>query len=151
LLFQAGLRISEALSLTTESLGDLDRNEIRVIGKGDKERIAVCSVHVVAALKAYLAVRDRLATPQSSNALFLGSRGDDLSRRGAEKMMKKRFPSGETSPHHLRHGFANRVLQAGADINAVKELLGHSNIATTSVYLHTDVPQLHRAVEKAFQ
>jgi len=65
-------------------------------------------------------------------------------------MMEKRFPSGEVSPHKLRHGFANRTLQAGADINTVKELLGHASIQTTAIYLHTSVPELHRAIEEAF-
>lgn len=148
LLFGSGARISEALSLHTTHL-DLNKNEIRVVGKGNKERVLVLSDGARRHLEGYLRVRPSSDT----TALFLTLQGASLTRRGAEYAIERRFAcvGEEVSPHQLRHSFASTVLDSGADIKIIQELLGHSSVAVTGRYLSVSVGRLHQAVAKAFE
>jgi integrase/recombinase XerD len=143
-LYGVGARISEAVDLNVGDL-DLDSELVRLRGKGGKERIVPIGSHAVKAIKAYL-VRGRpaLAGPQSQ-ALFLNARGGRLSRQSAWAILKAaaaRAGLNQISPHTLRHSFATHLLENGADIRVVQELLGHSSIATTQIYTLVTIERL---------
>jgi integrase/recombinase XerD len=143
-LYGVGARISEAVDLNVGDL-DLDSELVRLRGKGGKERIVPIGSHAVKAIKAYL-VRGRpaLAGPQSQ-ALFLNARGGRLSRQSAWAILKAaaaRSGLNQISPHTLRHSFATHLLENGADIRVVQELLGHSSIATTQIYTLVTIERL---------
>lgn len=141
-LYGAGLRISELVGLDVDDL-DLDGGDVLVrSGKGSKDRRVPIGRHACAALSAYLtAVRPELVrknTAAVSGALFLNARGGRLTRQGCWKLLKRYAAQaeldGKVSPHTLRHSFATHMLDAGADIRVVQELLGHASLATTQVY-----------------
>ncbi len=146
LLYATGARISEAVSLDVDDLAHGD--VLRLRGKGDKERIVPVGSFARAALDAYLTrVRPALsvkgpATPR----LFLGARGAALSRQSAWLIIRaaaeKAQITAEVSPHTLRHSFATHLLQGGADVRVVQELLGHASVATTQIYTHVSVDTL---------
>jgi integrase/recombinase XerD len=143
-LYGVGARISEAVDLNVGDL-NLDSELVRLRGKGGKERIVPIGSHAVKAIKAYL-VRGRpaLAGPQSQ-ALFLNARGGRLSRQSAWAILKaaaERSGLNQISPHTLRHSFATHLLENGADIRVVQELLGHSSIATTQIYTLVTIERL---------
>jgi integrase/recombinase XerD len=143
-LYGVGARISEAVDLNVGDL-NLDSELVRLRGKGGKERIVPIGSHAVKAIKAYL-VRGRpaLAGPQSQ-ALFLNARGGRLSRQSAWAILKAaaaRAGLNQISPHTLRHSFATHLLENGADIRVVQELLGHSSIATTQIYTLVTIERL---------
>jgi integrase/recombinase XerC len=140
------------------NLDDLDRSQslVRVRGKGDKERIVPVGQKAWAALDAYLAVRPRLGGPAktaAATALFLGRRGGRLSdrvfRRQLDGYVQKLALAAGVSPHTLRHTFATHMLEAGADLRAIQELLGHANLATTQVYTHLNMDRLRRVYDQA--
>ena len=155
--YAAGLRISELASVTLGSL-DLGRGEVRVTGKGRKDRVGLLGRPARAALGAYLAgARPVLAarTPggRPMEALFLNRRGLPLGARGIRLRLDRLFaraglPDG-TSPHTLRHSFATHLLDGGADLRVVQELLGHSSLATTQVYTHVSPARLRAAYRGA--
>jgi len=136
LLYGAGLRISE---LTSADVDDLDPREhvIRVRGKGDKDRVVPYGDLAASALDRWL-VAGRPAIPVTSPALFVNARGGRLSRQGAWKLLRKHAERADlhdaVSPHTLRHSFATHLLDGGADVRAVQELLGHASVTTTQVY-----------------
>jgi integrase/recombinase XerD len=143
-LYGVGARISEAVELNVADL-DLESELVRLRGKGGKERIVPIGSHAIEAINAYL-VRGRpsLAGPQSQ-ALFLNSRGGRLSRQSAWAILKaaaKTAGLDQITPHTLRHSFATHLLENGADIRVVQELLGHSSIATTQIYTLVTVERL---------
>jgi integrase/recombinase XerD len=147
LIYSAGLRVSEAVSLDT---GDLDFTEAlaRVVGKGNKERLAPFGGEAAGWLKRYLAeARPRLAGKVRSPALFIGKSGKRLSRKGMWKnYMKLAKLAGLSSKiHTLRHSYATELLAGGADLRSVQELLGHADITTTQVYTHVDVSLLRES------
>jgi site-specific recombinase XerD len=154
LLYATGMRISEAASLTIDRV-DLERLRLRVVGKGSKERELLFGQHARAALRAYLAGGRPLlaagATP--TPALFLNSRGGSLGARGArlivDRWVEATGVSSRTSPHTLRHSFATHLLEGGADLRTVQELLGHANLATTQIYTHLSDAALRSAYRSA--
>lgn len=140
LMYATGLRVSEAVGL---DLGDIDlaHEVVRCIGKGNKERLVPIGSHAVRALRAYLAqVRPRLARARPTQALFLSRLGRRLTRQGCWKLLRRYARRTEITrpltPHMLRHSFATHLLERGADLRAVQEMLGHASINTTQVYTH---------------
>lgn len=153
LLYAAGLRISELCGLELFDL-DLNQREVRVLGKGGKERIVPLGKLAAEALEKYLEARDK-AVPgcDPSGPVFLGTRGGRLNPREAQRLMKKlRVQLGlpdSVTPHALRHAFATHLLQAGADLRAIQELLGHASLSTTQRYTHLDMANLARIYDAA--
>ena len=155
LLYATGMRISEAATLTLDRV-DGQRGRLRVIGKGQKERELIFGAPAQAALRSYLgearpvlAARGAAATP----AVFLNASGGPLSARGA-RMVVERWAEASglprrASPHTLRHSFATHMLEGGADLRSVQELLGHANLATTQVYTHLSDAALRGAYRAA--
>jgi len=151
LLYATGARVSEAISLDVDDLATLSAEGasiLRLRGKGGKERIVPVGSFARAALDAYLTrVRPELATRgKASPKLFLGARGAPLSRQSAwlvlQAAAEKAQLTAHVSPHTLRHSFATHLLQGGADVRVVQELLGHSSVATTQIYTHVTVDAL---------
>ncbi|HUF06003.1 MAG TPA: tyrosine recombinase XerC [Candidatus Binatia bacterium] len=142
LLYATGMRISELAGLTLDRL-DLERRRLRVVGKGDKERQLLFGTPAAAALRSYLQdARPGLARRGSGagSAVFLNAAGEALSARGARLVIGRWVDAAgvpkRTSPHTLRHSFATHLLEGGADLRVVQELLGHANLQTTQVYTH---------------
>ena len=150
LLYGSGLRISEALGLDFNHV-DLDQRLVRVLGKGGKERIVPLTGVAAERLERYLEQRGAFGPVPREQAIFLGRRGGRLSRRQADRIVKARAAlSGvavTVSPHTLRHSFATHMLQAGADLRSVQEMLGHSRISTTQRYTHLDLAQIMRVYD----
>jgi integrase/recombinase XerC len=143
LLYATGMRISEAAGLTEGAL-DLARSRLRVIGKGSRERELLFGRPAAAALRTYLTDgRRRLRstpTAATTDRVFLNAKGGPLSVRGARLVVERWVEATgvpvTTSPHTLRHSFATHLLEGGADLRVVQELLGHANLATTQIYTH---------------
>lgn len=139
LLYGTGLRVSELLNL---KLGDVDLENciIRCFGKGSKERIVPIGEYVLYYLSAYLNERPKLSKNKRCDFLFLNKSGTKLSRFSFFKIIKKllleKGINVSVSPHTLRHSFATHMLEYGADLRTIQELLGHSDIATTKIYTH---------------
>ena len=152
LLYGSGLRISEALGL---NVGDIrpESGHVRVMGKGSKERVVPLSDTCIAALARYLAVRADIPPVHGERAVFLGRRGKRLDRRQAARILEERAQEAgipqHVSPHDLRHSFATHLLEGGADLRAVQELLGHSRISTTQRYTHLNLDALSRIYDSA--
>lgn len=143
-LYAAGLRISELTALDVDDV-DLEDRTVRCIGKGSKERIVPIGRPAAAALARYIAEsRAALVRGRSEHALFVNSRGRRLTRQGCWKLLKKYADLAglrrRVSPHTLRHSFASHLIEHGADVRDVQELLGHASVSTTAVYtlLHRD-------------
>ena len=145
LLYGSGLRVAELCALRTGDL-DLARGRFVVWGKGSKQRQLPMSEPSVEAVRAWLQQgRHLLSTPESpSDALFLNRRGRTLTPRDVRRILDRRSPV-PTHPHALRHTFATHLLDNGADLRAVQELLGHADLATTQIYTHVSRERL-RAV-----
>jgi site-specific recombinase XerD len=142
LLYGSGLRVAELTGLDLDDV-DLSRRTVTVWGKGSKQRQVPLSPPAVAALRRWLAGgRAQLATPGSPPAaLFLNRRGRRLSPRDARRIVDHRAP-GPLHPHALRHSFATHLLDNGADLRVVQELLGHTSLQTTQVYTHVSKERL---------
>ncbi|WP_164233907.1 site-specific tyrosine recombinase XerD [Microbacterium hydrocarbonoxydans] len=146
LLYATGARVSEAVGLDVDDLAHGD--VLRLRGKGSKERIVPIGSYARAAVDAYLTrVRPGLAAHGRASArLFLGARGAPLSRQSAWLVIRAAAEraqiTAEVSPHTLRHSFATHLLQGGADVRVVQELLGHASVATTQIYTHVSVDAL---------
>lgn len=137
-LYGAGLRISELVGLDVDD-ADLEEGSVRVLGKGGKERDVPLGRYARRAIGAYLTrARPTLATPRSRAALFLNRRGGRLTRQGCSKLIaghvKRAGIAQRVTPHTLRHSFATHLLEGGADVRVVQELLGHASVATTQIY-----------------
>lgn len=137
-LYGAGLRVSELCGLDVDDV-DLEGGSVRVMGKGGKEREVPLGSHAVAAVRSYLTrSRPDLARPGSRAALFLNLRGGRLTRQGIagvlEGAVSRAGVTSHVSPHTLRHSFATHLLEGGADVRVVQELLGHASVGTTQVY-----------------
>lgn len=153
LLYATGIRVSELTSLNTSDV-DLEGALVRCIGKGDKERIIPMGGAAVAALEAYLTHgRRRFARPPSGRTLFLNHHGQRLTRQGFWKIVKKYAEQAHITkaitPHTLRHSFATHLLENGADLRSVQEMLGHADISTTQIYTHVTRGRLHEVYAKS--
>jgi integrase/recombinase XerC len=159
LLYATGLRVSEASGLDLEDV-DLASRLVRVTGKGRRERIVPFGESAADALQEYLAARQALLRSISASSsrsdesqLFINARGGRLTTRSMARLLKRRLraaglPTG-ISPHALRHTFATHLLQAGADLRAIQELLGHASLSTTQKYTHLDAARLSEVYRRA--
>ena len=148
LLYASGVRVSEIVGLDVNQV-DLGNREVRVLGKGSKERITLMGRPAAAALKDYLSFgRPKLLGGERTSALFVNRYGKRLTKRGVQliitKYGKKIGLDKRAFPHLLRHTFATHLLDGGADLRVVQELLGHVNLATTQVYTHVTQSQARR-------
>jgi integrase/recombinase XerC len=153
LIYGAGIRVVEVTRLNVNDL-DLDENEIRVFGKGAKERIVLYGSYARSALKEYLAgARQELLKGAKSAALFVGRRGSRLTPRQVERLIRsyarKAGLQKKVTPHTLRHSFATHLLEGGADLRMVQELLGHVSLSTTQVYTHVTKERLKKVYDLA--
>lgn len=153
LAYGAGLRVGEWITLKVNDLM-LEDGVVRVFGKGSKERLVPVGRRATGAVAIYLReLRPRLERGKGAGVLFLNARGVPLSRMGAWKILRKYVErAGITktvTPHTLRHSFATHLLEGGADLRAVQEMLGHADISTTQVYTHVDREYL-RSVHRQF-
>ena len=152
MLDATGIRVSELCGLDVDDV-DRQRRVIRVLGKGRKERTVPYGVPAAEALDAWLAVRGAWVTDRSRSALFLGARGGRIDPRVVRALVYKVFGNEETGkrigPHGLRHTAATHLLEGGADLRAVQELLGHSSLATTQIYTHVSNERIKTAYRQA--
>jgi integrase/recombinase XerD len=153
LAYAAGLRVSEWLQLDTKDVL-FDQKLVRVIGKGSKERLVPIGRSAIAAVALYVReLRPRLEKGEGKGKLFLNARGRPLSRMGAwgilQKYVKRAGIGKNVTPHTLRHSFATHLLEHGADLRAVQDMLGHADISTTQIYTHVDREFL-RSVHKQY-
>ncbi len=161
LLYSSGLRVSELVGLNANQL-DLDLGIVRVMGKGRKERIVPVGVKATDALKAYFHERGTLnglrpggkaSGPEGDEPIFINSSGGRLTARSVGRLIKKYTKHSsifrKVSPHSLRHTFATHLLDAGADIREIQEMLGHSSLSTTQRYTHVSMGKLMEVYDKA--
>ncbi|AKG53794.1 integrase/recombinase XerD [Dehalogenimonas sp. WBC-2] len=153
LLYASGMRVSELIGLNVQ---DVDCNEcqVRCFGKGSKERIIPIYPQAARIVDEYInEVRHRLLRDEAEQALFLNRRGERLTRQGLWQILKEYAKSAGLSdlvtPHTLRHSFATHMLNGGADLRSVQELLGHANISTTQIYTHLTSEHIRRAYDNA--
>ncbi len=151
LLYGTGMRRAELSALNLDSLKD---RFIHVIGKGDKERIVPLTGRAKEAVKAYLKVRSALAhATQQESALFLSTQGKRISTRQiarrVEKLLRRTSGNESLSPHKLRHSFATHLLDRGADLREIQELLGHTSPSTTQIYTHVGIARLVKIYNQA--
>jgi len=154
LFYSTGVRISELVSL---KMGDIDRTTqmVKVLGKGGKERLLPFGKKCVEALGEYEKVRSDkiISTKENSEYLFLNHRGKGITTRGVRKIIGKyvttgNFP-GKVSPHSIRHSFATHLLEGGADLRSIQELLGHASLSTTQKYTHLTIDKLVETYDQA--
>ena len=155
LLYSAGLRVAE-LAATNDPDLDLEAGTVRIRGKGRRERLGIVGSHARQAITNWIKVRRRFARSKqqgSQSALFINRFGGRLSTRSVGRLLEKHLAvvglSGRASPHTLRHSFATHLLDAGADIRSVQELLGHKSLVTTQIYTHVTTSRLLEAFDKA--
>ena len=150
LMYSAGLRVSELVAIDVTDL-DFDAQTVRVLGKGNKERIALFGRTARQSLQEYIG--GERVSPTHSHAVFTNSNGGRLTTRTVQNVIKRwcvavGLPP-QTSPHTLRHSFATHLLDGGADLKSVQQLLGHESLATTQIYTHVSMEKLRETVEKA--
>ena len=153
LFYSTGMRLSELAGLNDPDV-DLVSDQVKARGKGKKERIVPVGSHATSALRKYLELRDRSATARGGNRpMFVNMRGKRITPRGIQLAMKRLFDTlsrgKELHVHTLRHSFATHLLDAGADLRSVQELLGHASLGTTQVYTHTSVERLKKVYQQA--
>ncbi len=153
LFYATGIRVSELCGLDADHL-DHGRRTVRVRGKGDKERTVPVGVPALRAVIRWLAAgRPALVTAASGPALFLGVRGGRLDPRTARRVVHERLREGgatrDTGPHGIRHSAATHLLEGGADLRSVQEILGHSSPATTQIYTHVSIERLKSSYRQA--
>ena len=153
LAYGAGLRVSEWITLSVRDVL-FEEGLVRVFGKGSKERLVPIGRSAIGAVAIYLReLRPRLEKGEGKNILILNAHGRPLTRMGAWKILRHHVEKAQiakhVSPHTLRHSFATHLLEGGADLRAVQEMLGHADISTTQIYTHVDREYL-RAVHKQF-
>jgi integrase/recombinase XerC len=152
-LYGAGIRLSELIGLRVADI-DFGNGTIKVTGKGSKQRIIPFGAKARSALQAYLEVRaDLVSRGRGVSNAFLSSRGNPMSPKGVNRLMNKYIGMvseiEKRSPHVLRHTFATHLLNRGADLRAVKELLGHESLSTTQLYTHVSVDHLRKVYAQA--
>ena len=153
LLYASGARVSEICGLDVGDV-DLERHTVRVLGKGDKERVIPIGIPAVRAVQDWLADgRPGIVTRASGPALLLGMRGGRLDPRTARRAVHTRLRAvpgvPDLGPHGLRHSAATHLLEGGADLRTVQELLGHATLATTQIYTHVSIERLRATYERA--
>ena len=153
LLYATGIRVGELCGL---DIGDLDaeRRTVRVLGKGNRERTVPAGIPAVRAVGAWArSGRPVLVTPGSGHALFLGARGKRLDPRTARRVVHARLAAvpgtPDSGPHGLRHAAATHLLEGGADLRSVQEILGHASLTSTQIYTHVTVERLQSAYRQA--
>jgi len=152
-LYSTGIRVSELCGLDLNDL-DRERRVIRVVGKGSKERTVPLGAPALRAVDAWLAkARSQLMTDQSGGAVFIGDRGKRIDPRVVRRIVHRslRMTEGapDLGPHGLRHAMATHLLEGGADLRSVQEMLGHASLATTQIYTHVTNERLRSAFEQA--
>lgn len=152
ILYSSGLRASELCALTFDRL-DLEEGQMRVMGKRKKERIAQLGAHALEAIRNYLGKRSELGHP-SHDVVFVNFRGGPLTSRSLQRVVDKHVRQAlpgrkEISPHTLRHTFATHMLDAGADLRVVQELLGHESLSSTQIYTHVSIDRLKEVYRHA--
>ena len=153
-MYSAGLRVAELVGLNIADW-DRDANVLRVRGKGRKERIAPVGRYASAALDEWLAVREVAADarPEDQDAVFLNRFGKRLTTRSVGRMMEKYTKTtgldSKTSPHTMRHSFATHMLDGGADLRSVQELLGHKSLTTTQIYTLVSTQRMRETYDKS--
>lgn len=139
LMYGAGLRVSELVGLTIDDI-DISNCVVRIMGKGSKEREIPLGEYSIYYLRLYLKKRNELLKQKSCDKLFLNNHGQGITRQGFFKILKHLLQSKglnvDVSPHTLRHSFATHLLNRGADLRSIQEMLGHSDISTTKIYTH---------------
>lgn len=149
--YSSGIRLSELVNLRFADL-NLDTQVVKVTGKRNKDRLIPFPVEMSQVLKVYIQMRNALF-PDAGNILFLTSKGDPVYSKLIYRVVNKHLSLVTTidkkSPHILRHSYATHLLNRGADLNAIKELLGHANLAATQVYTHTSFEQLKKVYKQA--
>jgi integrase/recombinase XerC len=152
LLYGSGLRVGEVATLTVDRI-DVRRGRVLVLGKGSKEREVPISEYAIDAVRAYLREGRSTMAPEGSRQLFFNRRRKPFSERDIRSMVERYgatlLPGRRVTPHTLRHSFATHLLEGGADIRAVQELLGHASVATTQRYTHVSRRRLFEAYERA--
>lgn len=159
LLYSSGLRVSELTSLNSSDI-NIKAEMIKVLGKGNKERMIPIGSKAIEALNAYMEAKKALPKPskdgnenKAGEAVFLNYRGDRLTSRSVarivEKYLRKAGVPGKGSPHTLRHSFATHLLDSGADLRGIQELLGHASLSTTQKYTHITTDKLMEVYDKA--
>jgi len=156
LLYGSGLRVSELVGLELDHIA-IDREEVRVLGKGRKERLVPLGSKARSALRTYLERRSELAHPrtgrQDARSLFLGRHGTRLGVRRVQTLVRRYGAlgagRGDLHPHALRHSCATHLLEGGADLRAIQELLGHTSLSTTQRYTHVSLDQLVAVYDRA--
>lgn len=153
LLYATGIRVGELVGLDVDDI-DAERRVVRVFGKGRRERSVPYGVPAQTALDAWLRMgRPQLARPAAAAALFVGVRGARLGQRGARAIVHQRLRAvpgaPDVGPHGLRHTAATHLLEGGADLRSVQELLGHASLGTTQIYTHVSVDRLRQAYRQA--
>lgn len=152
LLYGTGARISEVMGLTVDDVTDND-GILRITGKGNKQRLVPIGSKAVEAVEAYLVRARPLLAQGKSHALLLNTRGGALSRQSAWAILKNAAARAgldkDISPHTLRHSYATHLLEGGADVRVVQELLGHSSVTTTQIYTHVTADNLRQVWREA--
>ena len=150
-LYASGIRVSELCGLNIRDL-DFGRNTLQVLGKGNKERVVPLGLPAVRALQSYLDfARDSFKNSKSGDAVFLGARGKRIDQRIARAIVNDAMKAigSNMSPHGLRHTAATHLLEGGADLRTVQEILGHSSLSTTQIYTHVSPERLKEAYKQA--
>jgi integrase/recombinase XerC len=156
LFYGSGIRLAELIQLNVDDI-DFARKQIKVTGKGNKERIVPAGEQALTAMKEHLQTRLTILNddtiPADSRAMFITARGLRIYPQAVRRMVKKYMSlhteCEQKSPHTLRHSYATHMLDHGADIRVIKELLGHSSLAATQVYTHTGIDRLKQVYDKA--
>ena len=154
LMYATGLRISEVINLEFKNI-DFDECIVRIIGKGSKERIVPINDYAIEALNNYINIaRPSMLIKGENNYIFINNHGNKMTRQGIFKMIKheclKKGIDKNISPHTLRHTFATHLLENGADLRIIQELLGHSDISTTQIYTHVSNDKLKKDYQEYF-
>ena len=151
IIYSGGLRISEAVGL---NMGDISRDVMKIRGKGKKERLGAIGSSADAAVRRYLALRRAFTSERGPDApLFVNQQGTRLTVRSFQRNLKNYLIAAglppDFTPHKLRHSFATHLLDAGADLRSVQELLGHENLSTTQIYTHVGIERLRKVYQEA--
>ena len=153
LLYGTGIRVGELVGLDVDDV-DLERRVLRVLGKGDRERTVPFGAPAARAVDAWIEHgRPALAAADSGPALLLGARGGRLDQRAARTVVHRRLAdvpgAPDLGPHGLRHSAATHLVEGGADLRSVQEILGHSSLTTTQLYTHVSVERLRKTFDQA--